>query len=121
MTEHKINNMCDFLNCENPDCIYSATWSLGHICDHCKLHKCMCPCPLTKEWLKENSDKIKIQRLRDMLEMDIASFKYLIDEHNKKDHKGCKCYCDEIRPEKVVIETIQRYLNRLDEKIPKYD
>lgn len=65
--DHNINNMGDFLNCKNPECIWGATWSMGHICNHCHLSPCLCPCPLTKEWLEENKYELGLKRLNDLL------------------------------------------------------
>ena len=68
--DHDINNMGDFLQCKKSDCIWGATWSMGHICDYCRLAKCICPCPLTKEWLEKNKYEIGLKRLNEILTQD---------------------------------------------------
>lgn len=70
MTTHDVDNMGDFLSCKKPDCIWGATWSMGHICNHCSLSPCICPCPLTKEWLEENKYEIGLKHVHQLLIQD---------------------------------------------------
>lgn len=46
-TPHNVKNIGDFESCTNPDCKWSATWSMGMLCDYCQKPNCKCPCPLT--------------------------------------------------------------------------
>jgi len=71
--DHDVNSMGDFLQCKNPKCIWGATWSMGHICNHCHLTSCLCPCPLTKEWLEANKFEIGLKRIHELLTNDKAS------------------------------------------------
>lgn len=65
--------MGDFLQCKKPGCIWGATWSMGHICNYCHLQPCVCPCPLTKEWLEEHKFEIGLKRVFELLIHDKGS------------------------------------------------
>jgi len=73
MTKHDIHNMGDFLQCKKLGCIWGATWSMGHICNYCHLQPCVCPCPLTREWLEKNKYELGLKRVFDLLDHDKGS------------------------------------------------
>lgn len=90
---HDINSMGDFLNCKRNDCCWSATWSLGHICDHCKLSECICPCPLSKEWLDENKWNITGRKIAQIIDHDLSSEFYMINQEQQNiDNKDSVWY-----------------------------
>lgn len=84
--DHDINNMGDFLNCKNPKCIWGATWSMGHICNCCRLSPCICPCPLTKEWLEKNKYEIGLKRIHEILQHDKSSIETVRRMANSGEH-----------------------------------
>lgn len=115
MSKHDINSMGDFLNCKNKDCIWSATWSLGHICDYCKLNHCICPCPLTKEWLKLNRWEIIGRRFEQLIDHDLASEFFMISqEEENKDNKDSVWYGRSNKhnwQRRGQLEQIQRFID----------